>query len=356
MAYGHVIFRRIIILLALGIFCSSPAMARTKSIATGSPSGIYYPFGGGLASVWSKSIEGFNMKAEVTGGSLINVIQVARGESDAALAQANVVLAAWRGEGKFPHALPVSVLFSLYPNLVHVITLSDSGIEELSDLKGKTVSLGAPGSGTAITASSILDVLGMEGEAVSRQYLNYTETTDALRDGRIDAGFIVGGVGVAAVVELALTRDIRLLPFSEPEMTAVMEKYPAYSAFQLPEGVYRGVEGVQIPAVWNVLVVHRDMDEDTAYRMTKAAYENRAALEGVTKAARYMTPDNAYRLPGVPLHPGATRYLSEITPAQKPEKQEGAGAGDGAGEARSPLPAAAPSSPPEGDKRVADDG
>lgn len=304
------------ILIIAGMMSASPLFARNMTIATGGTSGIYYPFGGGLASIWSKNIDNINMKAEVTGGSVANVIQVHRGESEAGIAMGNVVMAAKDGKGKFPYPLDIAVLTSLYPNLVHIIALEGSGINNIEDLKGKKVSLGAPGSGTAITATNILKLLGIKVDGsdadITAQYLSYAETTNALRDGNIDAGFIVGGVGVAALVELSLTRDINLISLSEAEMQKVVTEFPAYTPYTLPEGVYEGVSGTYMPSVWNVLVVHNSLSDDDAYNMLKNIYEHQGKLKRISHAAEYTTPENAYMLRGVKLHSGAERYLNEI--------------------------------------------
>ena len=134
----------------------------TLSIATGGPAGLYYPIGGGMASIWSAHVPGINVRAEVTGGSVSNVIQVARGESDLGIAMADVISDAYRGEGLFPESLPLRILLSAYPNVIHVVTVEKTNISSISDLVGKRVSLGAQGSGTAVAAQNILSGLGLQ--------------------------------------------------------------------------------------------------------------------------------------------------------------------------------------------------
>lgn len=292
------------------------SLAQQYSIAAGNPSGLYYPIGGTLASIWSQTIPDFNMKAEVTDASVANVIQVAVGDSDVGFSQGDVVLDAYKGQGKFLEPLDISVLFAIYPNLVHAITRSNSGIGSIADLKGKVVSVGAPGSGTAITAVNILNNLGVPPDSFRIQYLDYTETANAIRDGKIDAGFIVGGIGVAAIVELALTRDIQLINFSDNEMAIIQEEYPAYIPFTIDAGVYLGVEHTQVPAVWNVLVVNKSMPDDLAYQLTKETFEHTDELRLSSVAANYITLDNAHQLEDIPLHPGAQRYIDEAKAAR----------------------------------------
>ena len=301
------------LLLALLFILPSAVNAENYSIGTGGQSGIYYPFGGALAKVWSEHVPDVNAKAEVTAASVENTIKVVRGDMIAGIAMGNVVLDAYNGEGKFPKKMPVNTLFALYPNLVHTLTLEKSGITSLSQLKGKRVSLGAPASGTAVTSAALLESLGIDVKKdIDAVYLNYSETTNALANGQIDAGFIVGGQGVGAVTQIALTHKIKVLSITPEESAMFMKKYPAYSTYDMPAGVYNNVGEVSTLSVWNVLVVNAKMSDDMAYNLTKAAYENIGDVRKVVKMAEMTTPENADRLQGVPLHPGAKKYLDSI--------------------------------------------
>ena len=305
-------FKRTLI-LALFFIIPSIVNAANYSIGTGGQSGIYYPFGGALAKVWSEHVPDVNVTAEVTAASVENTIKVVRGDMIAGIAMGNVVLDAYDGEGKFPSKMPVRTLFALYPNLIHALTLDNSGITSLSQLKGKRVSLGAPASGTAVTSASLLESMGIDVKKdIDAVYLNYSETTNALANGQIDAGFIVGGQGVGAVTQIALTHKIKILPITTKDSAAFMKKYPAYSTYELPAGVYNNVGAVSTLSVWNVLVVSEKMSNEMAYNLTKAAYENINDVRKVVKMAEMTTPDNANRLQGVPVHPGAQKYLDSI--------------------------------------------
>lgn len=301
------------LLLALMLILPSAVNAENYSIGTGGQSGIYYPFGGALAKVWSEHVPDVNAKAEVTAASVENTIKVVRGDMIAGIAMGNVVLDAYNGEGKFPTKMPVNTLFALYPNLVHTLTLEKSGITSLSQLKGKRVSLGAPASGTAVTSAALLESLGIDVKKdIDAVYLNYSETTNALANGQIDAGFIVGGQGVGAVTQIALTHKIKVLSITPEESAMFMKKYPAYSTYDIPSDVYNNVGEVSTLSVWNVLVVNAKMSDDMAYNLTKASYENIGDVRKVVKMAEMTTPENAERLQGVPLHPGAQKYLDSI--------------------------------------------
>ena len=281
----------------------------TLSIATGNPSGLYYPLGGGLASIWSKHLDDINIKAEVTAGSVTNLIQVAKAESDVGFTQGDAATDAVLGRGRFKKPLPISLLAKLYPNVVHLVTVRGSGIESVSDIRGRRVSVGPPGSGNAVTAWNILAALGIERDEFIVRQLNYTETTNGLKDGTIDAGFIAAGLGVAAVVELSVARNVRLIPFSDDEIAAITSRIPAYSPFSVPPGIYRGVDSpIQTPSLWNLLVVHDDMDPDLAYRLLECFFAYRQELEKISRVAQFFAPETAAAVGSMPLHPGAQRY------------------------------------------------
>ena len=307
--------RRLVSVLAvliLPLFAVSGG-ANNYAIGTGGQSGIYYPLGGALAKVWSDNIEEINVKAEVSAASVENTIKVVRGDMIAGIAMGNVVLDAYKGEGKFPAKMPINVLFALYPNLVHALTLDRSSIKSLDDLKGKRVSLGAPGSGTAVTSEALLVSMGIDVKKDIRAvYLNYSETTNALANGQIDAGFIVGGQGVGAATQLALTHNIRILPISREVQENFKRTYPAYSSYTIPSDVYNKVGAVDTLSVWNVLVVKSSMSEKMAYELTRTAFENIDGVRRVVQSAQATTPANATRLNGVPLHPGALKYLKSV--------------------------------------------
>lgn len=287
---------------------------QTVAIATGGPAGLYYPLGGGMASIWSKELPHVNARAEVTGGSVTNVIQVARKESELGIAMADVVTDAYLGRGRFPEALPLRVLFTAYPNIVHILTLEGSGIERVANMRGKRISLGAAGSGTAIAAENLLTGLGVAISDIAAAYLSFAETTSALKDGTIDAGFVVGGIGLAAVTELAVTRDLHLVALSDDELDRLGRQFPAYSGYAIPADTYNGVtRDVQALGIWSAVFVHADVPAVLAYELTCTIFRNKDALLKVSQVARAMTIENIHRLPAVPLHEGTQAYLDAPT-------------------------------------------
>ena len=286
---------------------------RTLSIATGNTNGLYYPLGGGLASIWSRHVDGVNMKAETTAGSVTNLIQVAKGESEVGFTQADALAAALAGSGRFPDPMPLASLGKLYPNVVHLVTTRSTGIESVQDLRGRRVSVGPPGSGNAVTAWNVLEAMGIGESDFTVRQLNYAQMSNGLKDGTLDAGFIAGGVGMPAVVEIGVSRDMVLVPFSEDEIATIVGSEPAYSGFRVPPGVYRGIdEPVLTPTLWNLLVVSRTMEEGLAYDLTRTMLERREDLENISGVASFITPPSARDVGDFPLHPGALRYFDEV--------------------------------------------
>ncbi len=286
--------------------------AQELSIATGGTGGVYFPYGGGLAEVINRHVDGATASAEVTGASVENVALVSRFDSDMALALADTVFAAYTGQDPFEgrQVSELRALASIYPNAVQIVTLEGSGITSLDDLRGQRVSVGAPGSGTEVSAQTLLAANGITYDDFEPQRLNFNETADALRDGDIAAGFWSVGPPTSSILNLATTRDISLLALSEDNVAAAIEAEPTFAPYTLRAGLYEGMaEGVTTISTPNVLIVHADMDEELAYQITKAMYENVAELIAIHPAANYTTVDFSVASTPIPFHAGALRYL-----------------------------------------------
>lgn len=287
------------------------------SIATGGTGGVYYPTGGGYAQVIDQFVEGYTATVEATNASVDNVAFISRGDADLALALADTVLAAYEGTGDFgeggslPQLDNLRVITVAYTNAVHIITLADSGIESLSDLVGKRVSVGAPGSGTEVSASTILEAVGISYDDMQVQRLGANETADALRDGAIDAGFWSGGLPTGAVMSLAETHDIALVPVSDEEFALINAADPTLIRFVYPADAYNGVAETPSIGTPNLIVVSSEMSEELAYQFTKALFEHIDVVRNIHPSANETVPEAALNSP-VPLHVGAIRYLEEI--------------------------------------------
>ena len=302
--------------VAASLLATAPlAAAQQLSIATGGTGGVYYPIGGGFAEMINDHIEGADATAEVTGASVENMGLIMRGDADLALALADTVYQAYNGTGDFEtrQIENTRALASVYPNAVQLVTLADSDIESLADLEGKRVSVGAPGSGTELNARALLEANGMSYDDFNPQRLNFNETADAIRDGDIDAGFWSVGPPTSSILNLAATRDIRLISLSDEEIANSQEVEPVFAPYELAAGMYDGMdEAVQTIGIPNVLVVNSDMDEELAYQLTKLLFEHTDELIAVHPAANDTTIEFTMESTPVPLHPGAIRYFEEV--------------------------------------------
>jgi TRAP transporter TAXI family solute receptor len=294
----------------------APAMAQDQlSIATGGTGGTYYPVGGGLAEIVNNHVEGYSATAEVTGASVENMGLIATGDADLAIALADTVAQAYTGTGKFEGQQldMVRGLASLYANMVHIVALESSGITSLEDLRGKRVSIGAPGSGTEVNTAAILAANGITYDDIDEQRLNFNETADALANGDIDAGFWSVGAPTSSILNLATTQDIVIISLTQAELDAAMAADATFAMTTLPSGSYTGVdEEISVLGIPNVLVVSSEMSDDLAYALTKAMFENIAELQAVHPAANETTIEFTMGATPIPLHPGALRYYDEV--------------------------------------------
>lgn len=309
--------RFLTVALAASLVVAAPASIAQQrlSIATGGTGGVYYPYGGGLAELINNHVEGHSAVAEVTGASVENMGLIFRGDSDFALVLADTAYQAYTGTGAFDgrQVENTRALGSIYPNAVQLVTLADSGITSLQDLKGKRVSVGAPGSGTELNAKALMEANDLTYDDMETLRLNFNETADALRDNDIDAGFWSVGPPTSSILNLATTRDIRLVGFSDEEIANAQEEEPVFAAYELRAGIYEGVgEAVQTISIPNVLVVNADMSDDLAYEVTKVLFERTEDLIAIHPAANDTTVEFSLESTPVPLHPGAIRYYEEV--------------------------------------------
>ena len=292
-----------------------PASAQQLSIATGGTGGVYYPIGGGFAEMINNHIDGAQATAEVTGASVENMGLIMRGDADLALVLADTAYQAYTGTGDFEgrQIENTRALASVYPNAVQLVTLTESDIHSIADLAGKRVSVGAPGSGTELNARALLEANGVSYSDFTPQRLNFNETADAIRDGDIDAGFWSVGPPTSSILNLAATRDIRLIGLSDEEIANAQEVEAVFAPYELAAGMYDGMdEAVQTIGIPNVLVVNADMDEELAYQLTQLLFENTDELIAVHPAANDTTVEFTMSSTPVPLHPGALRYFEEV--------------------------------------------
>jgi TRAP transporter TAXI family solute receptor len=287
------------------------------AIATGGTGGVYYPLGGGMANVLSKHVPGMQATARVTGGSVDNLKLIGSKQSEVALVMVDAALDALKGEDKFKgNKVEVRTLMVLYPNRMHVVTTEGKGIEKMSDLKGKRVSTGSPGSATEVMAFRVIEGAGLDKDKdMRRERLGVAESTNAIKDGKIDAYFWVGGLPTAAVTDLGASPGIKIKLIDHTEVVEKMNaKYGGlYTTGVIPAKTYPGQDKDNaISVVQNILVANADMPDKVAYDIVKTFIEKRDELVAVHGEAKSITLENqSPKNSPIPWHPGATKYFTE---------------------------------------------
>ncbi|NLA50939.1 MAG: TAXI family TRAP transporter solute-binding subunit [Alcaligenaceae bacterium] len=280
------------------------------SMLTGGTGGTYYPLGGAIAKIVSDET-GIQTDALSSNASADNIIALNDGEAEIAFTQTDVAAYAIDGVNNFEGRKVdnIQALGSLYPETVQIITTDKSGIKAVSDLKGKKVSVGAPGSGTYVSAEQILEVYGLSMKDIRAQHLDFGESVGGIQDGNIDAAFITAGTPTGAVEQLTASAKVNVVPVDGDEAKALNDKYHFYGVATIKEGTYGLSNDVNSVAVLAMLVVQKDLPEDAVYNITKAIYEN---LDKIAHAkASEISLDKALDGIGFDLHPGAKKYFEE---------------------------------------------
>jgi uncharacterized protein len=302
---------------ALLLAFAAGAQAQNISIATGGTGGVYYPLGGGLAAVLSKYVPGMQATAEVTGGSVANMQLIGTGKPYIAFTQADAAIDALKGQDKFAgKPIPVRTLAVLYPNRMHVVSIEGTGITKITDLKGKRVSTGSGGSATEVFAFRVIEAAGLDKDRdMTRERLGVAESVNALKDRKIDAFFWVGGLPTAAVTDLANSPGVKIKMIDIAHLVPAMTKKYGniYIKDVIPQRMYKGMEADnQAATVTNLLAVHQNMDDKTAYAIVKALFDHRVDLVRVhAEAVNIKFENQKSEASSIPFHPGAIKYFAE---------------------------------------------
>lgn len=299
---------------ALAVTTATHAAPVFINILTGGTSGVYYPIGVGLSQIYSDGIPGVKTSVQATKASVenLNLLQAGRGEL--ALALGDSVADAKNGVADAGFNAPLTKLRAIagaYPNYIQIVASKESGIKTLADLKGKTISVGAPKSGTELNARAIFKAAGLTYEDMGKvQYLPFAESVELIKNRQLDATLQSSGLGMAAIRDLSSVMPLNYV--SVP--TDVVEKIgnPAYQSAMIPANTYDGQpDAVPTVAITNILVTRADVPDEVAYQMTKLLFENLTRLGNSHSAAKDIKLENAARNLPIALHPGAERYYKE---------------------------------------------
>ncbi len=295
-----------------------PTQARAAiqmSIATGTTGGVYYPLGGALANYLSRGIPGMSATAEVTGGSVANFQLLGAGRAGMVFGQVDAAVDGLAGAGPFRgRPVPARAIAVLYTNRMQIVTTAATGIKSVADLKGKRVSTGAPGSATELFAFRVIAAAGLDREKDfrARERLSPAESTNAIRDGKLDAYFFVSGVPTSAITDLAATpgTQIQLVDHADLHQRIVAENGPVYFPEVIPAGTYPGqaADNRQL-SVANILAVHENMPAELVTQILQVTWGNREDWAKVHAEARNFTlAAQKTSAAGIPWHPAAEAF------------------------------------------------
>ena len=299
-------------LLLTMVACSGGASSK-MTMGTGGTQGTYYAFGGVLGQ-YIKNNAKIDVTVVSTDGSKANIQSIDAGDYQLGTVQSDVLAYAWQGTRSFESEGKIDsfrVVAGLYAEAVQLITM-DPEIKSVADLKGKSVSIGAPGSGVYFNAVDVLTAAGLTEADINAQYQSFADSTDALKDGKIDAAFIVAGPPTPAITELCTTNDAYLVPIDGEIADKLMADCEFYTAHVIPAGTYPGQDAdVTTVTVKATLIVDAAAKEDDVYNLTKAIFDNASAIAAENGKGAELSIENATTGMAAPFHAGAAKYFAE---------------------------------------------
>ncbi len=308
------IISMVLVLALVFALVSCGGNAGTKmTMGTGGTAGTYYGYGGVLGQ-YIKNNAGINVTVVSTDGSKANIQGIDAGNYQLGTVQSDVMAYAWEGTRSFEEEGKIDsfrVVAGLYAEAVQLITM-DPEIKSVADLKGKSVSIGAPGSGVYFNAIDVLTAAGLKETDIKAQYQSFADSADALKDGKIDAAFIVAGAPTPAITELCTTNDAYLVPIDGAVADKLMAECPFYTVYEIPAGTYEGqTETIKTVTVKATLIVSADATEDDVYKLTAAIFDNIDAITAENAKGAELSIENATSGMTAPFHPGAAKYFAE---------------------------------------------
>ncbi len=303
-----------VLLVLVMLFSLAACGGTTMTMGTGSPTGTYYAYGG-IVCQYITNNAGVKANAVSTGGSKDNIQGIDSGDYQLGTVQSDVMHYAWNGTRSFEGDGKVTsfrTVAGLYAEAVQLVTVN-ADIQSVSDLKGKKVSIGAPGSGVYFNAVDVLTAAGLTVDDIQPQYQNFDESADALKDGKIDAAFIVAGAPTPAITELSMTNaNTRIVPIDGAIAEKLMKDNTFYSVYKIPAETYKNQTAeIATVTVKATLIVNADASEDDVYKLTAAIFDNMGALAKEHAKGAELSLENATEGLTVPFHAGAAKYFKE---------------------------------------------
>ena len=292
---------------------ASSAKKVSLRLATGGTTGTYYSFGGAIAQTFNEYLDGVNITVHSSGGSKTNIFEMIDGQADLCLAQNDVTYYALTGTDLFVKDGPqkgFSAIAATYPEVFQTVVKPD--IKDISELKGKRISIGDAGSGSEFNAHQYLEAYGITDKDYTPCNLNYTDSVQAFKDNKIDAFFCVSGVPTTALVDLLTTAKANFLSMDQEHFDKLVSKHAFYTMYVMAPGTYKGIDyEVKMPAVKSCILVANSVPDDVVYKFTKGLFEYKDKIQH--DKAKFLDVNNAVQgLTDIPFHPGAQKYYKEV--------------------------------------------
>ena len=313
---NHTIKRFLAAATVAGLALAVSATAHAEqfiNILTGGTAGVYYPLGVALGKIYGEKIAGAKTQVQATKGSVENLILLEQSRGEIAFTLGDSLKSAWDGEEDAGFKAKLGKLrgiAAIYPNYIQLVATKDSGIKTLTDLRGKSLSVGAPKSGTELNTRAILKAAGMSYSDIKKvEYLPFAESVDLMKNRQLDSTLQSAGLGVASLRDLSNSMDVTVVAVPK----AITDKIGApFIATRIPAGTYKGQDNdVETAAVVNYLVTSSAVPDDVVYQMTKWVFESLPELASAHAAAKDIKLETAATGMPIPMHPGAERYFKE---------------------------------------------
>ena len=302
-----------VLALMAGLLSGCSGGKERMMFGTGGTSGTYYSYGGVIAQYMTNYSDA-KVTAVSTGGSKVNIQSIQDGDFQLGFTQSDVMAYAWDGVRAFETdgaTHDFRVLGGLYAETVQLFTM-DPDIKSVEDLKGKSVSIGAAGSGVYFNAMDVLSAAGLTIDDIKPQYQSFEDSKESLKDGKIDAAFIVAGPPTTAITELATTNGVYFINIDGDVRDSILADCPYYTSYEIPAGTYPGQdEAVQTVAVQATIIISASMDDDMAYELTAAIFDHTEDIANENAKGEELSLENATAGITVPFHEGAARYYKE---------------------------------------------
>ena len=297
------------LLLACLLTACAPGTSQTElHLGAATLGGAYYPIGQGISNLVTQHAEGLMMVPIVTRGAVENPRLVSLGDIEIGLTNADLAYFGYEGQAPYDSRLNILAAGALHPSMLHLITRAGSGLNSMTDLRGRRVALGPAGGTTVAFATLVLAAYGMSLDDIVPSFLSYSDGFSQLGDGNVDAAFALAGIPAAAVLQARATQELYFIAI-EPQIFAdIISDNPYYYTVTVPANVYDMAADSTVLAVDNILVVGADESDETVFRIVSAVYGHLDELQRTNAIAQQINPEQSLKLP-IPLHPGAARYF-----------------------------------------------